>query len=120
MASVVMLSSLFIETGPASGGWTIYPPLSALGDANHGIKSGNGFLDHGDGFVRGIITVRWLELYYDDSQYADEGNEYDQTAAYNLGAVLYRDPGCAFFPRTSFRFNIIVVRPACWYEFLSI
>ena len=30
---VVMCSSLFIEMGPASGGWTIYPPLSALPQA---------------------------------------------------------------------------------------
>ena len=40
MASVVMITSLFIETGPASGGWTIYPPLSALGDSNLGSKGG--------------------------------------------------------------------------------
>lgn len=40
LASVVMLSSLFIETGPASGGWTSYPPLSALGDASEGSKTG--------------------------------------------------------------------------------
>src|SRR5205814_3504216 len=40
MASVVMVSSLFVSTGPASGGWTMYPPLSALGDANLGSKSG--------------------------------------------------------------------------------
>src|SRR5580658_8864531 len=33
LASIVMLTSLFIETGPASGGWAFYPPLSALGDA---------------------------------------------------------------------------------------
>ena len=39
-ASVVMMSSLFIGTGPASGGWTSYPPLSALGDANEGSKAG--------------------------------------------------------------------------------
>src|SRR6195256_2366839 len=39
-ASVVMLSSLFVETGPASGGWTSYPPLSALGDASEGSKTG--------------------------------------------------------------------------------
>jgi cytochrome c oxidase subunit 1 len=43
MASVVMLCSLFIETGPASGGWTVYPPLSALGDANLGSKAGMDF-----------------------------------------------------------------------------
>jgi cytochrome c oxidase subunit I len=40
LASVVMLASLFIETGPASGGWTMYPPLSALKDASMGSKSG--------------------------------------------------------------------------------
>lgn len=39
-ASVVMLSSLFVDTGPAQGGWTAYPPLSALGDALDGSKTG--------------------------------------------------------------------------------
>lgn len=36
LASVVMISSLFIQTGPAAGGWTVYPPLSALGQASQG------------------------------------------------------------------------------------
>lgn len=40
LASVVMLSSLFVQTGPASGGWTSYPPLSALGGASEGSKAG--------------------------------------------------------------------------------
>jgi cytochrome c oxidase subunit 1 len=39
-ASIVMFSSLFVQTGPASGGWTIYPPLSALGEASEGSKIG--------------------------------------------------------------------------------
>jgi cytochrome c oxidase subunit 1 len=39
-ASIVMMCSLFIQTGPASGGWTSYPPLSALGDASEGSKTG--------------------------------------------------------------------------------
>ncbi len=30
LSSVVLLSSVFVETGPASAGWTVYPPLSAL------------------------------------------------------------------------------------------
>lgn len=38
--SIVMLSSLFVQTGPFSGGWTAYPPLSALGDASPGSKVG--------------------------------------------------------------------------------
>jgi len=40
LASVVMFSSLFVQTGPFSGGWTAYPPLSALGDASPGSKVG--------------------------------------------------------------------------------
>ncbi|MGN6491350.1 MAG: cytochrome c oxidase subunit I [Agriterribacter sp.] len=40
LASIVMLASLFVQTGPASGGWTVYPPLSALGDASQGSKIG--------------------------------------------------------------------------------
>lgn len=35
-SSVVMVVSLFAETGPASGGWTVYPPLSALPQAMPG------------------------------------------------------------------------------------
>jgi cytochrome c oxidase subunit I len=33
LSSIIMVSSLFIESGPASAGWTIYPPLSALPEA---------------------------------------------------------------------------------------
>jgi cytochrome c oxidase subunit 1 len=36
VAGVVMFGSLFITTGPASGGWTTYPPLSALKEASMG------------------------------------------------------------------------------------
>src|SRR5690554_4757995 len=30
VSSLLMVFSLFVETGPASAGWTVYPPLSAL------------------------------------------------------------------------------------------
>jgi len=40
LASIIMMSSIFVETGPFSGGWTAYPPLSALGDASPGSKVG--------------------------------------------------------------------------------
>ncbi|MBW7868391.1 MAG: cbb3-type cytochrome c oxidase subunit I [Brumimicrobium sp.] len=36
VAAVVMLVSLFVETGPAMGGWTVYPPLSSLPQAISG------------------------------------------------------------------------------------
>jgi len=40
MSSVIMFTSLFLETGPAGGGWTIYPPLSALPQAIKGSGTG--------------------------------------------------------------------------------
>src|SRR6476620_10299549 len=40
LASVIILSSMFVETGPFSGGWTAYPPLSALGGASPGSQKG--------------------------------------------------------------------------------
>jgi len=40
LAGIIMLSSLFIQTGPFSGGWVAYPPLSALGEASPGSKLG--------------------------------------------------------------------------------
>ncbi len=40
LAGVVMLCSLFLNTGPFAGGWTAYPPLSALPQASSGSKGG--------------------------------------------------------------------------------
>jgi cytochrome c oxidase subunit 1 len=40
VSSVVMVCSLFVESGPASAGWTIYPPLSALPQAISGSGAG--------------------------------------------------------------------------------
>ena len=40
LSAVIMLSSLFVEAGPASSGWTIYPPLSALPQAIPGSGAG--------------------------------------------------------------------------------
>lgn len=36
VSGVIMFISIFLETGPASGGWVIYPPLSALPQAISG------------------------------------------------------------------------------------
>ena len=40
LSSVVMVISLFVESGPASAGWTIYPPLSALPQSISGSGTG--------------------------------------------------------------------------------
>ena len=39
-ASVVMLISFFVQTGPAGAGWTMYPPLSAIKSAIPGADVG--------------------------------------------------------------------------------
>ncbi|MFM8484828.1 MAG: cbb3-type cytochrome c oxidase subunit I, partial [Bacteroidota bacterium] len=40
LAGVVLFLSLFLSTGPFSGGWTAYPPLSALPQASEGSGAG--------------------------------------------------------------------------------
>jgi cytochrome c oxidase subunit I len=40
LSGVIMLISLFLNTGPFSGGWTAYPPLSELPQASDGSKAG--------------------------------------------------------------------------------
>ncbi|MFM2267256.1 MAG: hypothetical protein RL757_697 [Bacteroidota bacterium] len=40
LSSVVMFYSLFLSTGPFGGGWTAYPPLSALPQASIGSGAG--------------------------------------------------------------------------------
>lgn len=40
MSGMIMMFSLFVSTGPFSGGWTAYPPLSALPQASAGSGAG--------------------------------------------------------------------------------
>ena len=40
LAGAIMFASLFLSTGPFSGGWTAYPPLSALEQASAGSGAG--------------------------------------------------------------------------------
>ena len=96
LASVVMISSLFVSTGPASGGWTMYPPLSALGDANEGSKYGDGSVADQHGLVCCLIIVGWLKLYFHHSQHANKGNEHDEIATYYLGLIFYSDIRCTY------------------------
>jgi cytochrome c oxidase subunit 1 len=48
LSSVIMFISFFLNTGPAAGGWTIYPPLSALPAAIKG---------SGDGMTLWLISM---------------------------------------------------------------
>ena len=119
MASVVMITSLFIETGPAAGGWTSYPPLSALGDASLGSKSGMDYWITAMALF--VVSPCWgVELYNHYPEHAYQGYEHDETATDDLGDFIHGYTGCTFFPRTVVRINFIVIRPSCRYQFLSL
>jgi cytochrome c oxidase subunit 1 len=47
-----MFSSLFLPTGAASAGWTIYPPLSALPQTSPGSGAGMTLVVNINGFIR--------------------------------------------------------------------
>lgn len=43
ISGLIMFSSFFVQTGPASGGWTAYPPLNGIRDISINLGSGLGF-----------------------------------------------------------------------------
>ncbi len=55
LSSLLFFCSFFVETGPAMGGWTIYPPLSALPTAVSG--SGMGMTLYILGFIAFIAST---------------------------------------------------------------
>jgi cytochrome c oxidase subunit 1 len=57
MASVIMMSSLFVETGPASGGWTSYAPLKCLARCIIRFQNRYGSLAGEHGPVRCVISL---------------------------------------------------------------
>ena len=63
LSSVIMIGSLFVEAGPAAAGWTIYPPLSALPQAQPGSGTGNDPLARFNGYLYCIFFVGITELY---------------------------------------------------------
>ena len=87
-------------------GWTIYPLWHW--EIEYGIRRMDYWITAMALFM--VSAIRWLELCYDDSQYADEGHSMTRLPL-TIWALLYRNPGCTF-PRTSFRLNIIAVHHA--------
>ena len=51
---ILLISSIFVEAGPAAAGWTIYPPLSS----SAGLSTGNGFSNIFSSFSRSIFNIR--------------------------------------------------------------
>jgi cytochrome c oxidase subunit I len=62
VASLIMFASFFVESGPAMGGWTAYPPLSAIKDAVSG--SGTGMTLYILGFLFFIVSTTLGSINY--------------------------------------------------------
>ena len=63
ISCIVMMSSLFVEAGPASAGWTIYPPLSALPQAIGGSGLGMTLWLVFYGYIHCIFFTRIFKLH---------------------------------------------------------
>ncbi len=108
-ASIVMFSSLFMQTGPASGGWTIYPPLSALGQASDGAKIGMDLWLLGMALFIVSQLIGRVKLYFNHTKYAYQRNEYDEAATHHLGIFLYSSFGSFVFSCFTLRLRIIII-----------
>jgi len=91
-------ASLIIETGPASGGWTIYPPLSALPQAISGSGVRNDLVACEHGVVHRFSIAGWYQLCGNCTQPPDKRNEHDAPSFNDLGFHHYGYSRNTFFP----------------------
>ncbi len=110
LASIIMMSSLFVQTGPASGGWTIYPPLSALGDASSGSKIGMDLWLVSMAMFIVSSLLGGLNYISTILEHAYKRHEHDKNAAYNLGIVLYCSVRCIIISLFFIRRNTFIIR----------
>jgi hypothetical protein len=88
VSSIIMLASLFVEGGPASAGWTIYPPLSSLPKRCRVPARDDPLVGEHDAVHRQCAHGR-PQLRGHHHEPADQGHEDDADAADDLGALAY-------------------------------
>ena len=99
-ASCVMLFSFFIQTGPASGGWTAYPPLNGLRNTGINLGSGLGFDMWALGMTLFIVSglVCCFKLCIHGFKPENKRYDHDEIAHDCLGADVYCDCWNPFIP----------------------
>ena len=85
LSSVIMVISLFVEAGPASAGWTIYPPLSALPLAQAGSGMGMTLWLVSMALFIASSLLGSLKLHCYSNKFKNKRNVYDKIAFNNLG-----------------------------------
>ena len=91
-------ASFFVEGGAAAGGWTSYPPLSALRDAMPGSRLGADPVDRGHGLLHRVLHHGRPQLRDHHPEPAHQGPVPDAHAPHPLGHVPGGDPGPAGLP----------------------
>jgi heme/copper-type cytochrome/quinol oxidase subunit 1 len=65
VSSVIMIFSLFVEGGAASGGWTVYPPAKCVASGDAWLWLGHDVVVDFHDLVRGELVARRIELHRD-------------------------------------------------------
>src|ERR1044071_6616645 len=91
---IVLVFSFFVPEGAPIGGWTAYPPLSAIPRAGRGHES----LDSEYPYLLPRLTAGSAQFHHDAFEHARQGNVPDAYAAHLLGLVY---DGCAGAPCVS-------------------
>jgi heme/copper-type cytochrome/quinol oxidase subunit 1 len=111
IASVIMLSSFLVQKGPASGGWTIYPPLSALPKAMPGSGMGMTLMANQYGAVCRILINGWYQLCKYHIKHAYKRYGPLENAFNCMGFIPYRYIRCIIIPCISCGCGIVNIRP---------
>ena len=98
ISSVLMVISLFVEAGPASAGWTIYPPLSALPQAIPGSGLGMTLWLVSMAIFHCILIIRIIELYRNHFKLTYQRNEDDKIAINHVGILYHSHHWSGFIP----------------------
>jgi heme/copper-type cytochrome/quinol oxidase subunit 1 len=100
LSSLIMIMSLFVEAGPASAGWTIYPPLSALPQAIPGSGAGYDAVACLYGNFYCIFFAWVFKLCGNGYKLKNKRNAYDASSSYYMGVFCNSYYWYCIFPCT--------------------
>ena len=101
LSSIIMVISLFVEAGPAAAGWTIYPPLSALPQAQPGSGLGMTLWLVSMTIFYCFFTFGVVKLYCNCIKSKNKRND-DEPFAFNHMGVFYNSNYSELYPSRYF------------------
>ena len=107
ISSVIMVVSLFVEAGPASAGWTIYPPLKCIATGNTRFWIRDDLMVKLYGYFY-CFFINWIfKLYCNSFKSAYKRNENDKITTNHVGILYHSNYWCGFVS-SSFIGSIII------------